>query len=77
MLIYFKGVKSIFIGSVHACGPLVAPSHEQWDDIAVFEYPSIESFYEMVNSKEYANNAQHHRLAALEDWRLIPTARKV
>jgi uncharacterized protein (DUF1330 family) len=45
---------------------------EQWDEIALYEYPSIEAFIDMQRSKEY-QAAVPHRTEALLDSRLYCT----
>ena len=62
-----------FVGNVQAA--LVAPAAERWDDIAIIEYLSIEAFRDIVESAHYLSNADPHRRAALEDWRLIATTK--
>lgn len=54
---------------------LVAPPDEQWDDIAIVEYPNFAAFRRVVESSDYKTEATPHRKAALEDWRLIATTR--
>lgn len=65
------GVKVLFLGSVGIS--LVAPDGEHWDDVAIVEYPDFPTFRRIVESPEYVMDAEPHRLAALEDWRLIAT----
>ncbi|SHN33112.1 hypothetical protein [Chitinophaga sp. CF418] len=65
------GVKLLFLGNVGVS--LVAPDTEQWDDIAIVEYPDFFTFRHIVDSNAYLTDAEPHRLAALEDWRLIAT----
>lgn len=66
-----EGVKVLFLGNIKA--GIVAPEGEQWDDIAIIEYPSYDVFRRIVESAEYIADAEPHRKAALEDWRLIAT----
>lgn len=65
------GVKLLFLGNVGLS--LVAPDTEQWDDVAIVEYPDFSTFRQIVDSNAYLTDAEPHRLAALEDWRLIAT----
>lgn len=44
-----------------------------WDDIAIAEYPSLDSLRAIVNHPKYETEADQHRLAALEDWRFVVT----
>ncbi|MCF6404925.1 hypothetical protein L3C95_18640 [Chitinophaga filiformis] len=64
-------VKLLFLGNVGIS--LVAPDDEQWDDVAIVEYPDFSTFSRIVSSNAYLTDAEPHRLAALEDWRLIAT----
>lgn len=67
-----EGIKVFWIGAVLA--RVVAPSDEQWDDVAIVEYPSFAAFRRVTESPTYGAEAAPHRKAALEDWRLIATA---
>ncbi len=67
------GIKPFWLGAVRAA--LVAPAGEQWDDVGIVEYPSFAAFRRVVESPEYLAEASPHRKAALEDWRLIATAK--
>ena len=62
-------VQVSFVGTVLAA--LVGPADEQWDAVAVVEYSSFAEFRALVESSEYKRVAEFHRLAALENWRLI------
>lgn len=66
-------VRPFWIGNV--AGPLVGPPGERWDDMAIVEYPSFETFRRIVLSSEYIAKAAPHRRAALEDLRLIATTK--
>ena len=65
--------KMAFYGTVHAA--LVAPPGEVWDHIAIGEYSSFEVLRDLIESHEYKELAEPHRLAALEDWRFIATTK--
>ena len=58
-----------FYGAVLA--KLVGPEGARWDDVAIVEYPSYAAFCAVVDSESYRREANHHRLAALEDFRLF------
>lgn len=62
----------LYYGRVHAA--LVAPPAERWDDVVLVRYPSFAGFRAIVGSAAYAQQADHHRLAALADWRLVATS---
>jgi hypothetical protein len=68
-----SGFKPFFTGD--ALASLVAPADEIWDNVALIEYPSFEAFRAIVESDVYKSELLPHRLAALEDWRLIVTAK--
>ncbi len=63
--------KLTFFGSV--LGKLVGPDGARWDDVAIVEYASYADFCGVVDSERYRTEANHHRLAALEDFRLFVT----
>ncbi|OAL56620.1 hypothetical protein IQ07DRAFT_12685 [Pyrenochaeta sp. DS3sAY3a] len=51
---------------------VVAPREERWDLVAVIKYEAgLKGFKEMVESQVYKDTAEPHRLAGLEDFRLI------
>ncbi len=54
-------------------GLLAAPADEHWDIIALVQYPDYATFRKISESKSYLEDAEPHRLAALEDLRLIAT----
>lgn len=51
--------------------PVIAPADERWDQVLLVRYPSSNAFLSMMAMPEY-QAAVHHRMAALEDSRLIP-----
>lgn len=61
---------TVFFMSV-AIAEVVAPKSETWDDVMIIRYESLEGFRTMVASEEYKKSVQPHRLAALDDFRLI------
>ena len=67
------GIRPFWIGNVLA--GVVAPAGEQWDDVAIVEYPSFDAFRTLVESDAYRKEADPHRAAALPDWRLIATSK--
>jgi phage terminase Nu1 subunit (DNA packaging protein) len=46
---------------------------EKWDVAALIRYPSFQAFKDVTESEKYEKDTKMHRLAALEDWRLIAT----
>ncbi|KAJ4374140.1 hypothetical protein N0V83_002881 [Neocucurbitaria cava] len=50
---------------------VVAPKGETWDYAGINRYDSLEGFKKMVECEEYKKEAEPHRLAGLEDFRLI------
>ena len=67
------GVKPVWIGSVAAS--IVGAPGEQWDAVAIIEYPSVAHFRQVVDTDDYRVRAEPMRKAALADWRLIAQAR--
>ena len=65
----------VWVGSVHAA--VIAPADEQWDAIALVEYPSFAAFRRLTEHPKYLAEASFHRTAALEDSRLIATTQVV
>jgi len=50
---------------------LIGPSHERWDAAMLVRQSSVASFLEFASNKDYLSGIGH-RLAALEDSRLLP-----
>ncbi len=75
---YYEATKELFsgktIGRVIYRGNGLMPviGNEQWDAIALYEYPCIEAFIEMNRSKAY-QDVVPFRTEALEDSRLYCT----
>ncbi len=63
------GIQVLFLGAVQA-GLVVGPE-DLWDEVALVEYPSMKAFQSIAESQDYRVEADPHRRAALEDWRLI------
>lgn len=53
-----------------SCTPLIAPEGENWDELFLIRYDSVEKFMELVADPEY-REITIHRTAALADSRLI------
>lgn len=68
------GIKPIIFNDAYA--PLVAPAAEVWDNVAIVEYVNFATFRKVLESAEYREKSEPHRLAALADWRLIPTTKR-
>ncbi|WP_035604796.1 hypothetical protein [Haloferula sp. BvORR071] len=50
---------------------LIGPSEERWDAVMLVRQTSVSSFLEFASNQEYLAG-MGHRLAALEDSRLLP-----
>lgn len=48
-----------------------APVDEKWDRAMIVRYENLEGFRKMVECREYKKMVEPHRLAGLEDWRLV------
>ena len=68
------GIQVLFLGAVQA-GIVIGPK-EVWHEVALVEYPSLEAFRRIVESHSYTAEADPHRKAALEDWRLIAVSKE-
>jgi hypothetical protein len=66
-------VEVAWLGSVMTS--LVAPPGERWDELAIVRYPSFAVFRSYVESPAYEAEAVPHRIAALDDWRLLATVK--
>jgi len=62
------GGRVIWSGS--ALHSVIAPAGETWHKVLLVEYPSAETFMNMVRSRAY-RAITYHRTASLEDSRLI------
>ncbi len=67
------GIQVSWVGTVLA--RVVGPADAPRDEIAIVEWPSFAVFQRVTGSPEYKAEAAPHRTAALEDWRLIATAK--
>lgn len=67
----YPEIKPFWFGKTVA--GLVLAENERWDNVALIYYPNFESFKNITESTDYIQNALPHRLAALEDFRLIVT----
>jgi uncharacterized protein (DUF1330 family) len=64
-----EGAAIKFMGN--PLGMAAGPEDERWDRVIVVWYPSLNAFRDMVESERYLREAQPHRVAALEEWRLV------
>lgn len=60
------------VWSGDAKASIIAPAGEQWDEVFLVRYPSIEKFLQMISSQAY-QDVVFHRSAAIADSRLIAT----
>ena len=78
---YYEGTKELMMGKAitravyRGDGLMTVIGGEEWDEIALYEYPSIEVFIEMNRNKEY-QALVHYRTDALLDSRLYCTIPK-
>ena len=64
-----SGGKVLFFGSSSEF--LIGPSTERWDAVMLVQQESAEAFLSFVSNSEYMTGIGH-RVAALEDSRLLP-----
>jgi hypothetical protein len=62
-------ITRLFAGSV--LGRIVGPEGARWDTVLLNEYADFGVFRAIVDSDAYRTQAQPHRLAALEEFRLF------
>ncbi len=67
-----KQVTRRFAGALLA--NIVAPERARWDDVALNEYADFATFRAIVDTDAYRREAQPHRIAALEEFRLFVVA---
>lgn len=67
----FKRVGGRIIWRGQPRSVLIGPSDEAWDLAFIAAYPSAAAFLEMVTDATYQSQAVPHRVAAVEDSRLI------
>ncbi|MBW1711179.1 MAG: DUF1330 domain-containing protein [Deltaproteobacteria bacterium] len=78
---YYEGTKKITEGKYitrivyRGNGLMPVIGDEEWDEVALYEYPSIEAFIEMNRNKEYQALIRY-RTEALLDSRLYCTIPK-
>ncbi|AWN23457.1 DUF1330 domain-containing protein [Deinococcus irradiatisoli] len=65
-----RGGRPIWHAEVRSA--FIAPEGEDWDEVLLVSYPSVQAFLAMVTSAEY-QAVTIHRRAALENARLIAT----
>lgn len=64
------GSKILFSGN--SKNYLIGPDSESWDAVLLVEHQSLEFFLEFTKNEEYLKSLIH-RIAALENSRLLPT----
>ncbi|KAJ4408720.1 hypothetical protein N0V91_002975 [Didymella pomorum] len=52
-------------------GMVAGPKGEKWDLITVVRYESLQGFRDMVESQKYNDEVEPHRVAGLDEWRLV------
>ncbi|HXT08870.1 MAG TPA: hypothetical protein VN715_18280 [Roseiarcus sp.] len=64
-----RSIQRVFAG--HVIAKIVAPAGADWDIAALNEYADFATFRAIVDTDAYRSEAQPHRLAALDDFRLF------
>jgi len=79
---YFEATRALMSGKAitrivyRGKGLMPVIGDEAWDEIALYEYPSIEAFIDMNRNKDY-QAVVHYRTEALQDSRLYCTVPEV
>ena len=68
-LIGERAPQRVFAGN--ALAKLVGPAGARWDIVAVNEYADFATFRAIVDTDAYRNEAQPHRLAALDEFHMF------
>lgn len=63
-----RGGTVLYYGSVDSL--LIGPESDVWDEVLLVQFPSVEAVIEMMESDHY-QAISHHRMAGLEDTRLL------
>ncbi|KAH6614955.1 hypothetical protein C7974DRAFT_402974 [Boeremia exigua] len=58
-----------FQGNVE--GWVAGPDSAGWDLVVIVRYETLQGFRDMVEAKKYREEVEPHRLAGLEEWRLV------
>ncbi|KAF3042254.1 hypothetical protein E8E11_003878 [Didymella keratinophila] len=58
-----------FLGTYE--GMVAGPEGEKWDLITIVRYESLQGFRDMVEGQKYKDEVEPHRVAGLEQWRLV------
>lgn len=66
-----KDIKPHFFGKILA--GLILDENEKWDNLGLIGYPNFKSFKDLLDSETYKAKALPHRLAAIEDYKLLVT----
>lgn len=67
--LHASGGELLFYGKGH--GMLIGPTSERWDAVMLVRQASVASFLEFASNEAYLKG-MGHRVAALEDSRLLP-----
>ncbi len=52
---------------------LLPEESETWDDIVIVRYNSFADLLAIIDSPDYASQAEPHRLASIASWRFVAT----
>ena len=67
----YQGIKPAFFGKVLM--GLILEENESWDNVGLISYPEFRYFRELTQSETYKTIALPHRLAAIENYKLLVT----
>lgn len=66
-------VDVVYAGAYHRGMVAGTNEGEKYDMVALVKYPSFADFRKIVEDPQYLKDAQPHRIAALEEWKLYAT----
>jgi hypothetical protein len=61
---------SVFFSST-VLAKIAAPEDENWDFVTILKFETLEGLKKMLESKQYRDEVEPHRLAGLEDHRML------
>lgn len=68
----YGGTTPVYLGHAHEL--LVGADGEQWDVVALVQYPDLAALKGILGDERYRRDAAPHRVAALADWRFLVTS---
>lgn len=68
----YGGTTPVYLGRAHEL--LVGAEGEQWDVVALVQYPDLAALKGIITDERYLRDAAPHRVAGVADWRFLVTS---